>query len=414
MLRTLAFASTLLASSLLVAAHPGEEHHAPTGAELARRSHQAAKRTSVASKCANHIGANKRARRAKRAAAALKKRDIDASSLTTAEYKGFSTIQNSSCVTAPEVTEGPYYINNELVRQDLRETQAGIDLVLDIGVIDINTCEPLDNVYVEIWACNATGQYSGFTTAQTAGGGGMQKRQGMSTSMTDDYSFGRGGWPTNDEGVVEFTTTFPGFYTGRTVHTHLMVHDNYTIQDDGTINSAAGTIYHIGQIFYDEDLLTQVLATSAYTNTTQTRTLNADDTILTSENTDGNNAYADTSLIGESIEDGVLAYITIGVDSTLSDSITSSNTATAIDSSIQASALSAATAGSVNADTSLSSSAAATAGSTSVAATATATGTVAEGVASATATGSFASKMGGSVLAAGIPVLGAVAFFARG
>lgn len=38
----------------------------------------------------------------------------------------------------------------------------------------------------------------------------MQKRQGMSTSMTDDYSFGRGGWPTNDEGVVEFTTTFPG------------------------------------------------------------------------------------------------------------------------------------------------------------------------------------------------------------
>lgn len=42
------------------------------------------------------------------------------------------------------------YINNELVRQDLRETQSGIDLVLDIGVIDINTCEPLENVYVEM------------------------------------------------------------------------------------------------------------------------------------------------------------------------------------------------------------------------------------------------------------------------
>lgn len=189
MLKTLTLASTLLASTLLVAgepspspslgdrsltplpssAHPGEEHHTPTGAELARRSQQAAKRTSVASKCANHIGANKRARRAKRAAEALKKRDIAASSLTTAEYKGFSTIQNSSCVTAPEVTEGPCelrlagsessaltfprftdYINNELVRQDLRETQAGIDLVLDIGVMDINTCEPLENVYVEM------------------------------------------------------------------------------------------------------------------------------------------------------------------------------------------------------------------------------------------------------------------------
>jgi hypothetical protein len=127
MLKTLTLGSTLLASTLLVAgepspfsyarrpladpavssAHPGEEHHAPTGAELARRSQQATKRTSVASKCANHVGANKRARRAKRAAEALKKRDIDASSLTTAEYKGYSTIQNSSCVTAPEVTEGP-------------------------------------------------------------------------------------------------------------------------------------------------------------------------------------------------------------------------------------------------------------------------------------------------------------------
>lgn len=92
-----------------------------------------------------------------------------------------TTIRNTTCVTgtfqsntttanmcslssmisiAPEVTEGPYYLNNDLVRQDLREDQGGILLELDIGVIDTSTCQPLPNALVELWNCNATGQYS--------------------------------------------------------------------------------------------------------------------------------------------------------------------------------------------------------------------------------------------------------------
>jgi protocatechuate 3,4-dioxygenase beta subunit len=59
-------------------------------------------------------------------------------------------------VTAPEVTEGPYYVNNELVRNDIREDQSGIDLLLDIGVIDTTTCQPLDQAFVEIWSCNVS------------------------------------------------------------------------------------------------------------------------------------------------------------------------------------------------------------------------------------------------------------------
>lgn len=35
----------------------------------------------------------------------------------------YTTIQNSTCITAPETTEGPYYINDEIVRTDLREDQ---------------------------------------------------------------------------------------------------------------------------------------------------------------------------------------------------------------------------------------------------------------------------------------------------
>lgn len=129
MLKSFAISTALIASSLLVAgelpcpsigarsaltppplaAHPGEKHHAPTRAELAQRALAATKRSTTASKCSSHIAANRRARRAKRdlAAKAKAKRDIDPSSLTTASYKGYSTIQNDTCVLAPDVTEGP-------------------------------------------------------------------------------------------------------------------------------------------------------------------------------------------------------------------------------------------------------------------------------------------------------------------
>jgi protocatechuate 3,4-dioxygenase beta subunit len=35
------------------------------------------------------------------------------------------------------------------------------DKLLDIGVIDVETCKPAPNVLVDIWLANATGHYSG-------------------------------------------------------------------------------------------------------------------------------------------------------------------------------------------------------------------------------------------------------------
>lgn len=66
---------------------------------------------------------------------------------------------------APEVTEGPYYLVNDLVRQDLRENQGGILFKLDIGLMDTSTCKPLPNALVEIWHANATGYYSSVASA---------------------------------------------------------------------------------------------------------------------------------------------------------------------------------------------------------------------------------------------------------
>ncbi|KDN36946.1 hypothetical protein RSAG8_10480, partial [Rhizoctonia solani AG-8 WAC10335] len=207
--------------------------------------------------------------------------------------------------------------------------------------MDVTTCQPLDLALVEIWHCNATGQYSGFTTAQLvpvngtaptgtesmgaaptggAGGGGMG-----STGMTDQLTFLRGGWPTNSEGMVEFKSGYPGYYTGRTIHIHTMVQTNYSVATNGSIISHAGSLHHIGQLFFDDTLNNKIVAQGVYANTTQSRTYNTEDNILDSENADGYNAIASTELLGESETDGILAYITIGVDPTFFGSITSTN-----------------------------------------------------------------------------------------
>lgn len=40
----------------------------------------------------------------------------------------------------------------------------GVDLYLEVQYIDIETCEPVPDVYVDIWNANATGVYSGIYT----------------------------------------------------------------------------------------------------------------------------------------------------------------------------------------------------------------------------------------------------------
>ena len=70
----------------------------------------------------------------------------------------------SSCTLTPEQTEGPYYFDVDKVRRDVREGRDGVALRLAIRVRDAD-CKPIENAVVEIWHCDATGNYSGFDDA---------------------------------------------------------------------------------------------------------------------------------------------------------------------------------------------------------------------------------------------------------
>jgi protocatechuate 3,4-dioxygenase beta subunit len=147
------------------------------------------------------------------------------------DYDMFTSLEevfgaNTSCILAPQVTNGPYYAVGEYLRSNVKELENsdGIDMYLEVQYIDINTCEPIPSVAVDIWNCNATGTYSGISTF------GNYAEDGYNSTYL------RGIQLTDHDGVASFETIFPGHYTGRAIHTHLLAHTNATVEPNGTIS----------------------------------------------------------------------------------------------------------------------------------------------------------------------------------
>ena len=122
----------------------------------------------------------------------------------------------ASCAVTPQQTAGPFYFDADKIRRDIREDRTGTPLRLALRVRDAGSCEPLPDAVVDIWHADAGGAYSGFD----GGGGGGPGGGGAQT----ESRYLRGAQVTNGEGVVEFTTIYPGWYPGRTPHIHVKVH----------------------------------------------------------------------------------------------------------------------------------------------------------------------------------------------
>ena len=80
----------------------------------------------------------------------------------TPEGNGPAAPEPGTCTLYPEQTEGPYYVDGDLVRSDIREGKPGTPLTLDLLVVSAGVCAPLANVAVDIWHCDAERVYSGY------------------------------------------------------------------------------------------------------------------------------------------------------------------------------------------------------------------------------------------------------------
>ncbi len=212
----------------------------------------------------------------------------------------------NTCTLTPDTTQGPYYFDADKIRADIREDREGVRLRLALKVQDSETCAVLPNAVVEIWHCDAAGLYSGAED-QSSGGGGTPpgpppengERPGggpgggdQDLVPTDDKRYLRGAQVSNAEGVVEFTTIWPGWYMGRTVHIHVMVH----VSNERVLTS---------QLMFDEELNSAVFARQPYAAHTGRDTFN-----------DGDNIFEDSMLLKVAQDgDGYLAAIVLSADS---------------------------------------------------------------------------------------------------
>lgn len=162
------------------------------------------------------------------------------------DYLGEDAQAASTCLLTPEVTEGPYWVENSLTRRDIRSGRAGLPLVLRFTILNAKTCKAINKADVEIWHCDALGNYSAVNGASSR--------------------FLRGHQKSNALGKAEFLTVFPGWYRGRTPHIHMKVY-------------VGGSEVHTGQIFFNETITAQVYKQAPYSSRGQYDTPHSRDNI---------------------------------------------------------------------------------------------------------------------------------------
>ena len=143
------------------------------------------------------------------------------------------------CVVRPEETAGPYYVDEKLNRSDIRSDPsdgsvkdgAPFALTFNVSQIAKGGCAPLAGAIVDVWHCDALGVYSDV--------------RDPNFFDTRGKKFLRGYQMTDKSGRATFSTIYPGWYEGRTVHIHFTIRNN--------AGSAAGHEFTSQIYFADAD-----------------------------------------------------------------------------------------------------------------------------------------------------------------
>ena len=214
----------------------------------------------------------------------LRGSDRDGPAAATAAATGAATQATSaaaptampSCVVRPALTEGPYFVDEKLQRSDIRpdpsdgSVRPGVPLSLAFNVSSVasGACVPLQGTTVDVWHCDALGVYS-----DVQGSTGTKFLRGYQT--------------TDASGKAQFTTVYPGWYQGRTVHIHFKIRSG----------ASGGKAFEFtSQLFFDEALTDQVYAQAPYSQKGQRDTRNTADGIFRDG---GNQLLLDLTKSGE-------------------------------------------------------------------------------------------------------------------
>ncbi len=127
------------------------------------------------------------------------------------------------CQMEKDSHEGPYFTCAPATGKDIATDQDGQPLTVAMRLLN-KDCQPIPGGVIDIWSCNATGHYSGYSSDP-------DKRPPMVRAIVFGHikpdeapRFCRGALTTDDDGIAEFNTIYPGYYYGVPIHIHMKAH----------------------------------------------------------------------------------------------------------------------------------------------------------------------------------------------
>jgi protocatechuate 3,4-dioxygenase beta subunit len=166
----------------------------------------------------------------------------------------------SSCTLYPTQTIGPCYAMGPMMREDISDGLDGLPIRLSFLVVHTSGCVPVPGASIDIWHSGSDGIYSAYDTGTTCNPG---------TTNVKSMMFCRGVQTTDETGRANFSTVFPGWYRGRTIHVHFTVR-------------ISGKEYVTSQLYFDDKLTDEILAQGTYQARGKRDTNNSSDMLFTS------------------------------------------------------------------------------------------------------------------------------------
>jgi protocatechuate 3,4-dioxygenase beta subunit len=207
------------------------------------------------------------------------------------------------CVVRPAQMEGPYFVDERLLRSDIREDPSDgsvsegalFALTIVVSRVDGTACTPLPGVLVDLWHCDAAGIYSDVQDP---------------AFDTRGRKFLRGYQLTDAGGAASFVTIYPGWYTSRAVHFHFKIR---------TDPDAATGFDFTSQLYFDDLFTDGVFLQEPYASRGERTVRNADDLIfqgggaqlVLDAQPDGAGGYTATFRLGVEIPSGGTTTTTI-------------------------------------------------------------------------------------------------------
>ncbi len=207
-----------------------------------------------------------------------------------------------SCARIPTETAGPFPGDGSnganvldqtgVVRTDIRSSFAGLSgmatgvpLTIELTLVAASTCDVLAGRAVYLWHCDAVGRYSLYTSGVT------------------NQNWLRGVQEADANGVVTFTSIYPGCYPGRWPHIHFEVYP--TLASSASVANRIAT----SQIALPKAASDLAYATSGYGNSASS----AAQISLSADSVFRDGSALELATVTGSVSSGFVASLTVAV-----------------------------------------------------------------------------------------------------